>query len=172
LASLTTQTDKLGIFVLKVCYTLLSMNTKLIIGVVAIGAGIFILATFIKPGSETEGGTPEGGTVTEVTAVTMPNGLPNNVPMYPDAELSAVQDLDQEGERNVTLTLIASATVADVNTWYRGALKENGWAVTDDKMVGGYVLLKGENGDITTFTQVANAEELGKAKITQRIRIR
>lgn len=98
--------------------------------------------------------------------------MPTNVPMYPDPELTAVQENNQSTERNITLSLIATASVSDVNAWYRDALKRNGWSVTDDKVVGGYVLLQGENENITTFTQVANHEEPGTVIITQRIRIR
>lgn len=142
------------------------MNTKLIIGVVAVGA-VLVLIALMTSGKDAP--VTETGDVGSVS-VTIPADMPTNVPMYPDSEVEAVQDSSHDGERNIGLSLLTRDSVADVNTWYRGALKANGWAVTSDKTVGGYVLLQGENGNITVFMQAANGE--GGTVITQRVRIK
>lgn len=144
------------------------MNTKLIIGVVAIG-GIFLLVA-VMSGAKDDSIVVEETENATVAAVTIPADMPTNVPMYPGSIVTAVQDVNQNGERNITLTLSTPDSVADVNTWYRGALSAEGWAVTDDKNVGGYVLLKGEQENLTVFTQAANGE--GGTVITERIRIK
>jgi len=145
------------------------MKNKFIIGVVLVGGIIF---TLMYVGKEPQSVVVQKSEEVAVEAVAIPADMPTNVPMYPDAILDRAEDIPGTSERNVTLTLVAQATVADVNTWYRGALKENGWSVTDDKVVAGYVLLKGENQNLTTFIQTANGTEEGTVVITERIRIR
>lgn len=146
------------------------MNTKLIIAVVAIG-GIFLLVAFMSGGKNDEVvATETGNKEVAVAAVTIPADMPTNVPMYPGAVVKAVQDVNQEGVRNITLSLSTLDSVADVNTWYRGALKSDGWAVTSDKNVGGYVLLKGEQKNVAVFMQAANGDS--GVTITERIQIK
>lgn len=146
------------------------MNTKLIIAVVAIG-GIFLLVAFMNGGKNDEVvATETGNKEVAVAAVAIPADMPTNVPMYPGAVVKAVQDVSQEGVRNITLSLSTPDSVADVNTWYRGALKSDGWAVTSDKNVGGYVLLKGEQENVAVFMQAANGDS--GVTITQRIQIK
>lgn len=149
------------------------MIVKIVIGVLVLG-GLFFLVSF----SGREGGeeNKEGAAVAvkndQGKTVILPANIPTHVPMYPESILENVTESNEAGVRNVTLSLSAAATVPDVNTWYRGALKENGWAVTSDKTVGGHVLLKGENEKTATFMQAANHTEAGKVMITQRIQMR
>ncbi len=148
------------------------MQTKLIIGVVAIG-GVFLLVALMNGGKDapvTQGMAETKTENTTMTAVTVPADMPTDVPMYPGAVLTAVQDVSQSDARNITLSLLTPDSVADVNTWYRGALKTNGWAVTSDKNVGGYVLLKGERENVAVFMQAANGEN--GVVITERIQIK
>lgn len=147
------------------------MKTYILVAVAALG-GIYIVMMFIGPKPVQQ---PDGEAVSEVvtntTAVTLPTDLPANVPMYPGARLDNVSDSNTADERNVTLTMVTSDSIPDVVTWYRGALSGDGWAVTDDKNVGGYILLKAENDTVTTFIQSASVEDK-VTTITQRIRVR
>lgn len=148
------------------------MQTNIIIGVLAVG-GLFLLVTlFALPGTNAPdvAVTQEEGTAQE-TASVLPADMPTDVPMYPGAVLVRSQESEHEGVRNITLTLSTPDSVPDVNMWYRGALSENGWAVTSDKNVGGYILLKGEKENVATFTQSANGEN-NTVTITQRIQIK
>lgn len=137
--------------------------------------GLFILVT-IFGGSGDEVLTEETETTQvetgEVASATLPTDIPTNIPIYPGSVLQSSQRNDTDSEKNITLSLATGDSVADVNTWYRGALRENGWAVTGDQNVGGYVLLKGENENLTVFMQAANNSDLGKVIITERIRMK
>lgn len=148
------------------------MNTQILIGAVAVGlAGLLFF--FAVTGKEENSASVESVSTTEqVSEVSLPNDLPANIPMYPGAVLTQVQDQPSESTRNVTLTFETPDTVADVNAWYRGALSESPWAITSDKNVGGYILLKGENDNVAVFTQSAARSDLGVSVITQRIQIK
>lgn len=147
------------------------MKTYILIAATALG-GVFVVMMLLGNDQEDVAVSDEvGQTDAEDRAVVLPVSFPSNVPMYPGAILDAVQDTDSEAERNVSLTLITEANVPDVITWYRGALSTGGWAVTDDKNVGGYILLKSDNDLVTTFVQ--SAAGVGSTTvITQRIRIK
>jgi hypothetical protein len=148
------------------------MNTKMIIGVLAIG-GLFVLIVSLSGNKNEEGEmTMNENAVVEESVVSLPADMPTNVPMYPGAIVTNVQEVEQDGVRNITLSLTTEDSVADVNTWYRGALNENNWSVTSDQNVGGYVLLKGENENTATFMQAANRSDLGVVVITQRVQVR
>lgn len=147
------------------------MKTYLLIAVAALG-GALVVMVFIEKKAENQTVSEQiGGVIDDTKNVTLPPNLPSNVPMYPGAQLDKVSDSNTADERNVTLTLITPDSVPDVITWYRGALSGDGWAVTDDKNVSGYILLKAENDNVTTFMQSATVED-GATTITQRIRIR
>lgn len=144
------------------------MKTKIIWTVLAIG-GLFLIVSIINNvGSETSE-IKDGGQQESVLSI--PGNLPAHIPMYPESVLRGVQENDNETERNTTLSLGTGDTVPDVISWYRGALSQNGWAVTGDRNVSGYILLEGENENIKVFIQAANHED-GLVVITQRIRIR
>lgn len=151
------------------------MSTKAIIGVVAIG-GVFLLVVFFgfgKDGAEVVSVAENNTEVSTTSEVLLPLDMPTSVPMYPGSVVRSVQDTTgDDGVRNITLSLGTNDSVSDVNTWYRGALKINGWAVVSDRNVGGYSLLKGENENIATFTQAANNSSVGMVVITQRIQIK
>ncbi len=150
------------------------MNIKLglIVGVLVVG-GAFSLVIFSDRGEDQQAVTvQEGEQKEESKELSIPLDLPANVPMYPGSALQSSQDTLQDGVRNIVLSLGTKDSVADVNTWYRGALGDNGWVVTSDKNVGGYVLLKGENENIVVFMQAANRSDLGMVVITQRIQIK
>lgn len=144
------------------------MSKNILIVAVVVG-GIFVLSNvFSNKEENTENPIVENA---QSIVVDMPSDMPN-VPMYPGSVLERVADQDDdEGVRNITLTLVAEASVSEVNSWYRGALKENGWNIESDRNVGGYILLKGVSDNLSVFTQVANGEEEGTAVITQRIKI-
>lgn len=149
------------------------MNTKVLVGVLAVGA-IGLLVVVSNVGDDEESAF-ENEIVTEneiANEVSLPGDLPPNIPMYPGAVLKGVQDVPNESDRNITLTLETPDSAADVNTWYRGALAQAPWAVTSDRNVSGYILLKGENGNVAVFTQVAPRSDLGVSVITQRIQIK
>lgn len=148
------------------------MNSNLLIGaVVAAGIGLIVMYSF--SGDKDSVVSDEGATKSTIqNEVSIPANMPANIPMYPGAELTKVQDIPSEDARDITLTLETSDSVADVNTWYRGALSQNSWAVTSDKNVGGYILLKGVNENVSIFTQAARRSDEGGAVITQRIQIK
>lgn len=148
------------------------MNSNLLIGAVAIGlVGLVLVFSF----SDSEE-LAEEAIVTAVEAddglVALPADVPSNIPLYPGAKLSKVDENNEETARNITLTLETPDSVEDVNTWYRGALSQNPWAVTSDRNVGGYILLKGEHDNVAVFTQVAPRSDLGVSVITQRVQIK
>ncbi len=148
------------------------MNLNLLIGVLVAGVvGTVVLFTFNNNQNAAvfDENVTESETVNEVT---LPSDLSANIPIYPDAVLKNVQDVSDETARNITLTLETPDPVSDVNEWYRGALSQNAWAVTSDRNVGGYILLKGENENVAVFTQAAWREELGVSVITQRVQIK
>lgn len=148
------------------------MNSKLIIGAVAVGV-IILIATYSFLGPKDSVVLEEGVVESNVTSeVSLPADMPANIPLYPGAELVRMQDVPSEGVRNITLTLETPDSVADVNTWYRGALSQDSWVVTSDKNVGGYILLKGENENVSIFTQAAPQGDRDVSIITQRIQIK
>lgn len=148
------------------------MNANILMAVLAAGA-IGVTVTLFSLSDE-EGVTQNENIRNEEIAreATLPSDLPENIPFYPGATLKSVQDIPHETARNITLTLETTDSVADVNTWYRGALSQNAWAVTSDKNVGGYILLKGENENVAVFTQAANRSDINAVIITQRIQIK
>lgn len=147
------------------------MKTFILVAVAALG-GLLVVMMFVnnKPANEVP---TETSVVTDDVALTAEptTEIPDNVPMYPGAVLDKTTEANTDTERNVTLTLVTPDSVPDVVKWYRGALSADGWAVTDDKNVGGYILLKGENENVTVFMQSASGEN-NDTMITQRIRIR
>lgn len=155
------------------------MNTKTIIGIVAVGGVVALGAVWSMAGNDGEIVT-DNETNTEVTttantktvAVTVPSDMPANTPIYPESIVRSVQRSEANAVKNIILTLTTPDSVSDVNTWYRGALKTGGWAVTSDKTVGGYVLLKGENGNLAVFTQAAPEGDSGLTVITHRVQIK
>ena len=151
------------------------MNTKLISAVVVLAVGgVFLLVSLNNKDENTSSGTQimtETTETAESQIVTLPATMPANVPMYPGSVLKSSSETDQNGVKNITLSLMTTDSISDINTWYRGALKKDGWSVTDDRNVGGYVLLKGENANVATFMQAANAGD-GTVTITQRIQIK
>ena len=148
------------------------MNTNILIGALAVGA--VVLMVVFSFNNDEEGLVENENTAEEemVDEVSIPTDLPPNVLIYPEAILKNTQEIGGEDARNITLTLETSDSVADVNTWYRGALSNDGWSVTSDRNVGGYILLKGERENLAVFTQVAKGSEDGGAVITQRIQIK
>lgn len=149
------------------------MNTNTLIAILAVGAVGSGAAFFLFGGDDEEVTQNEPAAESDmVTEVSLPADFPGNIPMYPGAVLTNVQESTDDTARNITMTLETPDSVADVNTWYRGALSESGWAVTSDKNVGGYILLKGENENVAVFTQVAGRSDLGVSVITERVQIK
>ncbi len=148
------------------------MNTNVLLGALAVGAiGVVVVVTQL--GKEEEGVQSEPAPQTEVaTEVTLPADFPTTVPLYPGVVIKNVQEVMQDTTRNITLTLETPDGVADINTWYRGALSENAWAVTSDRNVGGYTLLKGEQENVAVFMQAAARSDLGVSVITQRVQMK
>lgn len=147
----------------------MNKSKNIIIGVLAVGT-LFLLVSIFN-GNE-EDNSLENFANEESIGVLLPEDIPTHVPMYPNSTLDSVQDIrGEDNVRNITLSLIAEDSTSDVNGWYRGALNQNGWAVVSDRNVGGYILLKSNNQNISVFTQVANYEE-DYSKITQRIQIK
>lgn len=151
---------------------LLDMKTFVIVAIAALGGALLVMMYVgNEPTVEIEVDETMVTTETVTEVPILPSDLPTNVPMYPGSVLARVTDSTTEGERNVSLTLNTGDSVPDVITWYRGALSADGWAVTDDRNVGGYTLLKGQNENVTVFMQSASGEE-GQTVITQRVRTR
>lgn len=148
------------------------MKTNILIGILAIGA-LGLVTLFSFGGNEEEVIQTENKASSEVASeVSLPDDVPDNIPLYPGAVLKSAQEVPQESARNINLSLETSDSVSDVNAWYRGALSENEWAVTSDKNVGGYTLLKGERENVAVFMQAAMRSDLGVVVITQRIQIK
>lgn len=148
------------------------MKIKIILTVLIIGGLTTIVAiSDFGKNKETPSEISEVVQNQDSTELSLPSDFPADIPMYPGSILKNSQESNSETERNITLSLVTEDSVSDVNTWYRGALNQNGWAITSDNNVGGYVLLKGENQNLTIFMQAANNED-GLVTITQRVRIR
>ncbi len=150
------------------------MKNKLII--LGIGAVVVIGGYTIFSGGSDGALVPAGEHVSlsetaKQSTVTKQVEIPE-VPLYPDSVLQkSSESVRDDGVRFVTLTLSTPDSVADVNTWYRGAFKENGWSVSGDKVVGGYVLLKGEKADLEVMMQAARSNNGTGAVITETIKI-
>ena len=149
------------------------MNTNTLIAILAVGAVGFITLVSLT-GNEEEVAQTENTTISKTVSeeASLPENVPANIPQYPGAVMKNVQEVAQESARNISFSLETTDSVEDVNTWYRGALSENGWAVTSDKNVGGYTLLKGERENTAVFMQAATRSDLGIVVITQRIQIK
>lgn len=148
-----------------------SMNTKLLVAALAVGvAGVFVVTMYW--GSNEVSLEEERELTNVVTDAVVPEGLPENIPFYPGATTNNVQETTGETGRNSTFTLETSDSVDDVNAWYREALSQNGWTVTSDRAVGGYILLRGEYENVAIHTQVAHRADLEVSIITQRIQIK
>lgn len=150
------------------------MKTYILTAVVVLGIILIVVVVNSNNKKTREVTSPEvtaKNVSAEETTITIPKDLPNDIPMYPEAILDKVSDVSSAGERNVTLTLLTDANIPDVVKWYRGALSADGWSVTDDKNVGGYILLKSEKENVTIFVQSAKRDE-GTTAITERIRIK
>jgi hypothetical protein len=145
-------------------------NKNIIIGVVVVVAALVLVSVFgDKKASEDK--VIEQPTDSEVTAI-MPENIPADIPMYPDSVLENVNDVTgDDGIRNITFSLLTEDSVSLVNSWYRSALNQGDWSMESDRNVGGYVLLKSSNDNISIFIQAANFED-GFVKITQRIQVK
>lgn len=143
----------------------LIMNTKLIVVAVML-AGAFTLVAVLNNHKDSTSPTTENLSA----EVTIPENFPNDIPMYPESILDRVQDIDQSGERNITLTLKTPDAVNEVIAWYRANLNANDLHLVSDKNVGGYTLLEGERDNIKIFVQAATIDDT--TSITERIRIR
>lgn len=143
------------------------MSKTVVLGVLAFG-GLLLIAVML-PGTPEE--TPEV-VHEEVQTPTLPSDLPPAIPIYPGSTVRASSDTAQDGERHITVSLSAEATIAEVNTWYRGALKQNGWSIKSDRNIGGYTIIQGENDTLYTSMQAANGSATGEVVISQQIKVR
>lgn len=162
------------------------MSTKIIFTVLSVATIIYIVSFFIwaEPIDPEITGAEEtvAGAMTDefedtalpkntVSDITPPPHTPANVPIYPDAYLNDSEEIVSDGVRDITLSLITSDTIADANTWYRSALKENGWTLVSDTTVDENVLIEGEKDDLKIFMQASDHTTQGEVNIIQRIRI-
>ncbi|HEC30701.1 MAG TPA: hypothetical protein ENI66_01665 [Candidatus Yonathbacteria bacterium] len=143
------------------------MNKNILIGIVAFGGILLIGAQFF--GDNTK---PENGIINDEKTTL---SIPANVPTYPDATIDNITDANgEDGIYFLTVSLIAKATKAEVNTWYRNALNQNGWSILSDKNVAGYQIIQAENKNEKLFTsfQTASSNEVGQVIVSQQIQIR
>jgi len=98
--------------------------------------------------------------------------IPENVPLYPNATINTIQESEQNNVKNISFSLSVHASLSEVNSWYREALKLNGWTLVSDKNVGGYILLKSTHKNLAVFMQAAHEASSGITTISQRVQIK
>ena len=144
------------------------MNKTIITAGVAatLAVGVVLIINYQKPPTAQD--SPSN---TETTPAEEKLTIPTIVPLYPQAEIIKQTDTVTIEETNITLTLKTADPQTKVIDWYRQALSNDGWQVSDDRNIGGYTLLDSVNGNFKIFTQFANSET-GDTIITERIRER
>jgi hypothetical protein len=99
-----------------------------------------------------------------------PDMFPANIPLYSESELTSIRESMTDTSTDYSLQLLTEDSVADVNTWYRGALQSNGWTITSDRVIAGYTIIQGENGNLFTSMQAARGAE--GTVISQQVKVR
>lgn len=143
------------------------MNKNIQIGVVVLGT-LILIAYWSQdtPSSINQEQTPE------VSNTTIPAEIVADIPLYPNAAVIRAAETSRDTERIFyASTLETTASIQEINEWYRDALSNNGWSIKSDKNIGGYQLIQGEKEGFYTSMQAANGEG-GKVTISQQTRVR
>jgi hypothetical protein len=140
------------------------MNKYFLIAIAAFGGLILVSSQFSNDSTEVSSKIVE-----EKAQV---SSIPVGVPIYPDSIVdNTTESTGDDGTYFLTVSLLAEATKAEVNTWYRKALNEKDWSITSDRNVAGYQIIQAENDNMYTSFQTANGGKTGQVVISQQIRI-
>ncbi|MCA9365876.1 hypothetical protein KC723_03190 [Candidatus Kaiserbacteria bacterium] len=147
------------------------MSKNILIGVVAFG-GIAIVSSLVFNGNEDSANENYDETVSVEEVLKIPGDISSQFPIYQEAELDNLRDIDGDTARDLSLSLVTNSSIKDVNDWYRSALSTNGWSIKSDKNVAGYQIIQGENNNLYTSMQAANGTVAGTVVISQHLKIR
>ena len=64
--------------------------------------------------------------------VTLPDGFPEDVPLYEDAKLTVSNSFTAEGKTTYSATYETSDDVETVHAWYKDALPKDDWTIEGD----------------------------------------
>jgi hypothetical protein len=145
------------------------MSKNVLLGIAAFGGLVLIGILLTNTPNDTKAPVNNGQ---PMEVASLPENMPANIPIYPGAAVDSVNDYPGGENRNITLSLIAEASITEVNEWYREALSQNGWFIKSDKNVAGYQIIQGENANLYTSMQAANSGEAEKVRISQSVIIR
>lgn len=145
------------------------MNKNVLFGIAAFGGLLLIASLFLggSPESPNQESQSEAGDV-----ATLPENFDSRFPLYPGSEVVAVRESEGEDSYDISISLSAEATKAEVHDWYRDALKKNGWSIKSDKNVAGYQIIQGENENLYTSLQTASSNEAGYVIISQHAKVK
>ncbi len=143
------------------------MQKNVLLGIAAFG-GLVVVGMLLADTPGDEVGSEE---VVAATELAVPADLPA-IPIYPNTTLTNVRDTDGESARDVSLSLGAEASIAEVNEWYREAFAAQGWTIKSDKNVAGYQIIQAEKDNLYTSFQTANGGAAGQVVISQHIKVR
>lgn len=143
------------------------MSKPVLFGIAAFG-GIVLIAVLL--GLRTSDPQAVAPLDTESQEVTR---LPDGIPLFPiyDAEVTNVRDALGSDSRDISVSLRAPETMADIHAWYREALSKDGWRITSDKNVAGYQIIQAEKENLYTSLQTARGEA-DTVIISQHLKIR
>lgn len=145
------------------------MNKNIIIGI-AVLVGILLVGVLFSRTSK----NPKEDIKTEKGSdvVVLSEKIPAQISIFPYTKVISSTESSQNGKDYFSFSIVAKATVAEVNDWYRKALSQNGWKITGDQNVAGYQIIKGENQNLYTSMQATNSDEPGTVIISQQVQIR
>ena len=150
------------------CYTF-GMNKNIVLGIVVFG-GLLVVGTMLS--NNPRSGEVDQVNQEEVAGVQIPDRFSSVIPVHPYLEIKSARESSKDGTDFLSISVVAEATKAEVNEWYRDVLSQNGWKIKSDKNVAGYQIIQAENGNLFTSMQAANGNEPGTVIISQQAQIR
>lgn len=108
--------------------------------------------------------TTDEGTMS--TGTSMPKDWPTDIPRYPDAAITYSATMNPVDTASVRMALVLATTDprTDVQSFYEGALKNNGWTITNTMQGGQTVIMTAEKGERMLSLSIAESD--GQTSIT------
>jgi len=144
------------------------MSKNALLALIGFGGLIIVAALLLNTAADDTKDSPAAP-----EDASLPSEVTSNFPTYPSSTISNQREsTSEDGRTFYSFSLTATASISDINQWYREALSSNGWAITSDKNIGGYQIIQGEKENLFTSIQAASGKEAGTAVISQQAQIR
>ncbi len=102
----------------------------------------------------------KGNTYNVGAGAKLPDGFPSSVPLYTNATVASSATSDQGGKTAYTVTFMSKDAFADIATFYKRSLSENGWKTLQDvNLSSEYSMFAAENGTLRVTAMVQGGAE-------------